>query len=398
MKKEIGKFNWQVPLLVFVAWRIGLGALIFLSTTVIKPVGRAGTSAYIVGSSGFWSDHLLAAWSRWDGEWYLRIATNGYQANDSTAAFFPLFPLLLKVLGTLLFGNYLLAGVLIAGLATLAAFILLYALTQRDFNSKSVATSTLIYLAIFPTTFFLSAIYTESLFLAFTLGAFLCVRHLQKWWLAGLLMVLATWSRNLGVLLILPLGWEWWTQFRDKQPFSRAQLFKLLPIVLLPGLALLGWLGFNWLTLGDPFTFLKALSTAPWLRHNAWFWDTLWQAAQTFTRPPPGSVENYNLLNFVFLVVFLSLFAVTAWLVYRKQYPASYLIFFALGLLLPLSAPGQGEPLVSFPRYVLVLFPAFQVLALLIRRIRLLDMLYVLIGTIALAFFLSRFVQWYWVA
>ncbi len=393
----VGWRAWRGPLTLFVVWRVGLAGLVFLAGAVIRPVARAGTAPYIVGNRGFWNEHLLAAWSRWDGEWYLQVAQYGYQKQNGTAAFFPLYPTLVKSLGWLCLGNYLLAAVIISGVATATVFVLLYELTRRDFGSKPIAISTIVYLALFPTAFFLPAVFTEALFMALVLAAFLCVRHLGRWWLAGLLLLLATLCRSLGILAVVPLIWEWWAQSRDTKRWGRENLFKLLPMVGLPALALAGWLAFNWLALGDPLEFLKAAGRV-WHRQSAWPWQTLVQSFQTFLTPPPGSLENYNLLDFIFLVIFLTLFAFTIWLTLRRKYPVSYLLYFGLGMLLPLLAPISGEPLTSFPRYVLVIFPAFQVLALLLRRIPILDMLYTLIGAVGLAFLCSRFVQWYWVA
>jgi Gpi18-like mannosyltransferase len=398
VKDSAPKLAWQVPLLVFVFWRVGLVMLPFLASNMMRPVARAGNAHYIVISSDFWSERLFAAWTHWDGEWYLQLAQFGYHTNDGSAVFFPLYPLLLKVLGWFCLGNYVLAGILLSSLATALVFILFYELTQRDFNDKDQAITALLYLALFPTAFFLSAVYTESLFLALTLAAFLCVRHLNKWWLAGLCVMLATACRSLGILVLFPLLWEWWQQQPTKQAFKRTNLLKLLPLVLLPSLSILAWIIFNWLDLGSPLAFLKAQNAVPWRRQFAWPWQTVWQAAQTFTTPPPNSTENYNLLDFVFFVLMVMLFGLAAWLTYKRKYPFSYLLYFGLSLVLPLSAPTLGEPLLSFPRFALVIFPAFQLLALLLRRIAVLDLSYKLLGSVSLAFLCSRFVQWYWVA
>jgi Gpi18-like mannosyltransferase len=325
---EKQKPAWQVPLLVFGFWRVGLAMLPFLATSMMRPVARAGNAPYIVNNADFWSAHLLVAWTRWDGEWYLQVAQFGYHSNDGSAVFFPLYPLLLKVLSWFCLGNYIMAGVLLSSLATVLVFILFYELTRRDFNNKDQATSTLLYFALFPTAFFLPAIYTESLFLALTLAAFLCLRHLNRWWLAGLCVMLATACRSLGILVVLPLIWEWWRQQPAKQAFKRASLLKLLPLVLLPSLSILAWLIFNWQVLGDPLAFLKAQGVAPWNRHTTWPWQTVWQATQTFTTPPPGSAENYNLLDFIFFVLMLLLFGLAAWLTYKRKYPFTYLLYF----------------------------------------------------------------------
>ena len=58
---------------------------------------------------------LVDVWARWDSVWFLRIAENGYgAAEEAAAAFYPLYPLLVGLLGRVLFGHYVLAGVLIS--------------------------------------------------------------------------------------------------------------------------------------------------------------------------------------------------------------------------------------------------------------------------------------------
>src|ERR671916_793119 len=47
------------------------------------------------------ADPLLAPLARWDSVWYLRIADSGYGDSSARAAFFPLYPLLVRGLGEL---------------------------------------------------------------------------------------------------------------------------------------------------------------------------------------------------------------------------------------------------------------------------------------------------------
>ena len=57
---------------------------------------------------------LLAPWQRWDAIWYLRIANYGYASNDPSASFFPLFPLLVRVVALPLGGNYVAAALVVS--------------------------------------------------------------------------------------------------------------------------------------------------------------------------------------------------------------------------------------------------------------------------------------------
>jgi hypothetical protein len=126
----------------------------------------------------------IDVWARWDSDWYLRIAEDGYAESPSSApAFFPLYPALVGGLGRLLAGHYVLAGVLISLAACLAGFLLLYRLATARMGEEG-ARRALLYLALFPTALFLQAVYSESLYLALVLGAFLLAER-GRWLGAG---------------------------------------------------------------------------------------------------------------------------------------------------------------------------------------------------------------------
>lgn len=421
--------EWREPIAIFVGVRLGLGALAFFAGVFFPAIARGGTAPYTLPPLNRWGERLLGIWSHWDGEWYLRIAQSGYRADDGTSAFFPFYPLLVKLLGWLLGGNYLLAGVIISGGATLAALILLYELVRRDFG-RETASRTALYLAAFPTAFFLSAIYSEGLFLALALGAFLAVRHYRNWALAGLLVALATLTRSLGILLLIPLAWEWWRQRQPllvglRLPFGKrpdgqsrslgvtAQIrlapapppLTMLLVLAAPLLAILGWLLFNGVALGDPLNFLKIQSEYPWNRHGAWPWETVWKGAQVFFASrgpdgllPPAPREDPNLLDFPFFVFFALLLLGAIWQTWRGKLPLAYLLYFGLGLLFPLISPTPKQPLLSFPRFGLILFPAFLLLAQWGERWRWLHYTYLYTALLLLGLFFGRFANWYWVA
>ncbi|HSP73125.1 MAG TPA: mannosyltransferase family protein, partial [Gaiellaceae bacterium] len=117
---------------------------------------------------GFGTD----VWARWDSAWYLRIAEHGYGAADGTAAFYPLYPGLVAALGRVFAGHYLVAGLVISLGCCLASFVLLYRLAEPRLGADG-AERAVLYLAVFPMSLFLQAVYAESLFLACALGAFL---------------------------------------------------------------------------------------------------------------------------------------------------------------------------------------------------------------------------------
>src|SRR4030042_1077738 len=81
---------------------------------------------------------LLGVWQRFDTLWYLRIAAQGYAPHDGSTVYFPLYPMLIRFLGTLFVGNYLLAALVISNLAFVGVLFCLYRLTERQFGGTGV--------------------------------------------------------------------------------------------------------------------------------------------------------------------------------------------------------------------------------------------------------------------
>src|ERR1051326_3576994 len=192
---------------LFVATRLLLVVATFLGFILfpvpphvypVKPVNMVG---------------LLNSWDHWDAVHYTQIAQFGYQ-NIYNTAFFPLFPLLIKG-GALLIGNqgYIAVGMILSNLALLGAMFVLYQIAA-DMLGEQVGRRTLLYLCIFPTAFFFSAAYNESLFVLLTASAFLALRR-QKWWLAGMLGFCAALTRSAGLLLVFPYLYELWIARKD---------------------------------------------------------------------------------------------------------------------------------------------------------------------------------------
>ena len=287
--------------------------------------------------------HWLSALSRWDGVWYLQIAQRGYEyvpGQFSSVAFAPLLPMLMQ-LGAPLFGGgqeaLLLAGIAVANLALAAAVAYLVALARLDVDG-STARRAALYLIVFPTSFFLSALYPESLFLAFAVASFYYARR-GRWLVAGTLAAGCALSRPHGVLIVVALAVECLLQ----HGFSLRACTRGLYALALPVVAFLGWLGYLYLRFGDPLVFMRTQSA--WGRGLVPPWQTL----VNFFGPQRGPISDL-LFTLVFAVLAVG---VAFWL--RPSYAA----YAALFLLVPIST-GQ---LYSIMRFGLALFPAFIVLA-----------------------------------
>ncbi|MER7273686.1 mannosyltransferase family protein [Dactylosporangium sp. NPDC000244] len=147
--------------------------------------------------------------SQWDSKWFVAIAEHGYQPTPdaSPAAFFPLYPLLIRAATPLCLGRAWVAALLVANGALLAALILLYRLTDLELGRAAAARATF-YLVAFPTGFFLSAAYNEGLFLALMLATVYCLRR-RLWWSAAALGALAATTRSAGILLAAAFAFEY---------------------------------------------------------------------------------------------------------------------------------------------------------------------------------------------
>jgi hypothetical protein len=319
--------------------------------------------------AGRWDDPALTrdlgsvtdVWARWDSVHFLRIAEHGYSTAE--VAFYPLYPALVAGAGRIFGGHYVLGGIVVSLLAAFGAFLLLERIAEERLGTDGARRAAL-YLALFPTALFLQAVYSESLFLVLTLAAFALAErgHIAR---AGVLVGLATLTRPMGIALIPALALV-----------ARKRYWRLstaLPVLAVYPLLL-------WHELGDPWAFARAEGT--WHRHLSsagplgGLWDGLragwaglrqlgsgsnthvyWAAVAPADSPPlRTAVINLELVGF--LVLFVAL-AVIAW----REFGAPYGLFAALSLALPLSVPSSRWPLLSLPRFGLVVFPFFLALA-----------------------------------
>jgi hypothetical protein len=331
---------------------------------------------------------LLSSWNHWDAANYTRIAQFGYQQlNDY--AFFPLFPLLIAGISTLLGSwSYFFVGFLISNGALLGVLFLLYGFA-KEAAGDAVARRTILYLCTFPTAFFFFTAYNESLFLLFVLGAFLAMRQ-HCWLLAGLLGFFATFTRSAGVLLILPYLYELWQERENIcSSFSRV-LYSLLSLSFIP-LGIIVYIIYSYMAIGNPFAFITAQSGFG--RHLSWPWQGLWQGVTACITQPFGSANQVHLLLDLSATIGFVILAVLGWRRLRR----SYSIWIAILLLYILLDPAMDKPdiLLSNQRFVLEMFPGFITLGILsIQHPRLHQTLLVLfptlLATLSTLFILNR--------
>lgn len=295
---------------------------------------------------------LLGAWSRWDEAHYAWLAVNGYQTgpNEIDAAFFPLHPLLTHLVMPLVGGNTDVAGMVVSNVCFVVMLLGLGALAQHDFDAGT-ARRAMLYLTVFPTALFFFAGYAESLYLALAVWCLYALRR-GWWWQAGVLGLLAALTRQMGLFLVLPFaltyaqkaGWR----LRGVRPSALWGL--LIPAGLL---LFMGWL---WLTLGDPLAFAHV--EVHWTHTLTAPWTTLWRAmvALVHNHDPIGVRKGLVDLGAVVLIGVLIVRGI-------GRQPAGDLLYSAAVWLLAVAYPTTVWWLQSDARYMMLAFPCFLLLA-----------------------------------
>jgi len=351
---------WALLWSRLVVWGAGLAALGLLGR---KPGWERFDSAGLTRPFGAVGDTLVAPAASWDAMWFLAVAAAGYD-DGARPAFFPLYPALVWLVG-LLTRSELAAGVLVAVACSVLALVLVHRLAALELGERYARPAVLV-VALFPTSLFLTAVYSESLFLALTLGAFLAARR-EAWWLAGLLGALAAATRSVGVALVVPLLLLHLEQ--HGRPDRSVLWLGLVP------LGLGAYCGYLALIGSDPLLPFRAQEVwmRSWAGPLAGAWDGTGAAIDgarqllSGSRTPvffeaaggdPFEVARRNLVDFGFLV-----FAAVALAGAARRLPPAYAAWALVALALPLSYPVEPQPLMSLGRFVLVLFPLLLWLA-----------------------------------
>lgn len=373
--------DWKSILFILISWRIGLffvQLLVFSAWKLTTP-----------------PSHLLFyIWQLWDGYWHTQIAQHGYYLEGLTLRF-PLYPLLIKFFAPIVGNNFLLSGILISFVSLYFALLFLYKLVVFETKNQTLATLSVILLLIFPTSFFLIAVYSESLFLLLTILSFYFFQK-DKILPAGLLGGLAVLTRPQGIILFpaFILG-----QIIQKKTWSKVNLFLLaIPLSLIP------WCLFLYLRFGNPFVFLNDLSKwgeGPWQRTRELtfpltvLFSYLREIPTVFRQLLTGQFYNLTTLinikefsDFLFFILFLVL-GIRVAMKMKSVY--SFYLFASLLLMLSVGT------LKGAPRFVLVLFPAFIILAQIYQN-KWFFLSSIFISTLLLVTFLLLFSLGFWVA
>ncbi|HEY2768786.1 MAG TPA: mannosyltransferase family protein [Solirubrobacteraceae bacterium] len=432
--RETWRALWVSRLLIWVA---GVGAVVGFGVLSRR---AAFDPPHVTSGFGWLGDLLAAPAARWDAAWYLVIAHYGYhpELGSFTAgrsAFFPLYPLVLR--GASDAGlPAVLAGVLISTTAFAVALYGIHRLSTLEAprlvgvadpaartcthaRGGEIARLAVLSTALAPMAFYFSAVYSESLYLALSVGVFWSARQ-GRWAWAGALGTLASATRSAGVVLALPVAILYFYGPREDRPPDLPARWRyagvrykprgdLLWLAALP-LGVVAYAAYFALAGGDPLQPFHAQEV--WERQFAGPYVAVWDGARAafdgarqllslqrehiyfnLAGGDPFVAAEHNLVLFAFLAA-----ALAGTVGVLRRLPLAYGAYVLAALALPLSYPVAAQPLMSLPRFLVVLFPLFMWFgAFLQGRPRVRPVLLVA-SALLLAFFAGQFATWHWVA
>jgi hypothetical protein len=406
---------WTSRLVVFLS---GVFAVLLFG---VSAGGEGNDPLGLTRPFGFFGNLLVSPFARWDSSWYLVIAERGYGHDPERAEFFPLYPLVTRVLGHIVSSD-LIAGLIVSFVSFAIALVLLYRLVELELDGET-ARITLLLIAFCPTAVFFSAVYSESLFLALSVGCFLQARR-GRWSSACVLGGLAALERNSGFMLAVPIvllylygpredslpsrrpGSGWLRRLVPRYPVRPDLAWVLLVptgLLLFP-LSLSGRAGFSFSSAFDAKKYWLHYFAGPF--GGVWHgmlaaWDGIRQIMHgptpEYFKPAIGffnplSIAGQNLVLFGFLIL-----GIAGLIGAFRRLPFAYGAYALGALAIPLTYPVTWQPLGGLSRYEAVLFPLFMWGALWVRR-RNITTESVAALAVFLGLFTAEFATWRFVA
>ena len=341
-------------------WRPSLVAAFWTWLAGLAMYGLVTAVSWLPFGSPPSLDKAYESWHRWDTTWYVIIADLGYRYDERGAAFFPLYPMLVRGVDQVLPRGAFEAALVVSVLACYAALVVMHRLAYCVLGDE-LARRAIFYLLAFPTGFYLAAAYSESLFVALSVGSLYAMRR-RQWWVAGVLGGFASATRLAGVLLVLAFGYEY---LRQRGFSPRRIRLDALAVALVP-VGLLLYALYCWRAFGDPLYFRQMQEN--WFRSGFQApWTTLGEVTRMVagTHPLLGPTSVRNIINLTTAVAVLALLLVCLDREWGLGCEYAYLAVFSAGvILLPLVNPIDSEyPLSSMWRFALECVPVWLVLA-----------------------------------
>ena len=347
----------RFPIGIALAIRIGLSTWLAVIWAIVDPYrpifddimskvfGHLTPSPTILGRA------LIDVWLRWDAIHFMNIAKVTYfELGKGDLNYFPLYPYMTRLLSINNTIDITVLGLLISTVASVFAFVIFYNLVLTAFNNENLAKWSVLIWAIYPTSFFLFAPYSDALFSVFTLGC-LFMLYKEKWIFSGVLASFAGLTRAQGILLIIPIASSLLINRRNNSN-------KILKIV--------------------GATIMAAVGSASYLLWRSQITDHLFSGYATFSR---RSIVNpfvavIHVINQAFTtrspyvfadvlsIVFFGL--VIAYMLYTKIFRDQVVLLIYTIITFAAFIPWYSDVVSSYQsatRYVISLYPAFIAIA-----------------------------------
>ena len=375
--------NFKKILMLFIGWRILLFIYLFLAIGIL-PLRLNFLGG---GLENYLKNPLIWSWLNFDGEHYLSIAQRGYQ--DLEYFFFPTYPILLRTITEIFVLpfqteistiNYVLSGLFISNLAFLIGLIGLVKLIKFDYE-EDIAYLTVILILLFPASFYFGSFYSESLFFSLVVWSFYFARK-KNWFYASLLAMIASATRLVGIVLLPSLFVE---AFAKKKDFlDKKDLVKKIFFLSVVPLGLLAYMYFMKIKTGDPLVFLHLISIYGEQRSSKLVFLPRVFYRYIFKIIPAVDYSYFPVvfmtwLEFLTAILFggLSLLGILGGLLpklslgelkklAKQKIRLSWAIYLFLGYLVPTFSGSFS----SLPRYAIVLFPAFFLMAIYLNKLK----------------------------
>lgn len=351
--KKINSNIWIISLLIL-GWAISIYTI----------------SQWFVCKADFNLCFNISSLANWDGQHFLQIAEKGYLL-PYQLAFFPLYPLLISFFSNILHLKLLTTGVLLNWILVLVAFVFLYKLLRLSYSKKD-SIWILVLMICFPLSFFYLTLYSESLFFCLSILALFYYQK-KKYWLSIFFLFLLTSTRMVGIALI---GAVLIDLYFKKKPLDKF----LLPFLGIGTFALYGYF-----KTGLIFSIIYAESH--WERLVTLPGFAIYNSLSVIFREGI-SFNNYALAIDLGLVLFVLVILFKSY----RVIPRLYFYYALLSLLIPLST----STFLSFPRFILVIFPLF--IAFYIQSNTMIRVVYCLIGFFLTILMFSKFLQGGWIS
>jgi hypothetical protein len=347
--------DWPIDEQVTWPRAVVLGLLAYVVSRLCVLAGAGVRASQLVVDSGEAGEPrpksatgmVIDVFTSWDGLWYLEIVRNGYPRSipadityfqeEARAAFFPLYPMLVRLVDMILPGGDTLAA-LFVNLVLGAGAVVLVGMLARRLVGTTAAMYSMILFAVFPGSFVLSFAYSEALLIVLAAGCLLLLLD-ERWLLAGLVGALATATRPNGVAVVAACVVASVIAIRARRDWAS---------LAAPALSPMGFIGFQ------IFLASHTDERTPWWRvqREAWaegtsFGFTAVRHTFDFVRSPLSSPTD------TLTVLTLIATGVAVWCAWKRRLPAPVVAYVAVILALMLIP----ETVTARPRFLFTAFP-----------------------------------------